>query len=271
MSIDVAEAGEANRSWYRQQTESQRAENPQLAQLVSLLEAAVPSSNVRADKVIEFAKADAVIDALSICIQQCGGDPVAGRAKHERQQGRWLVKRVAFEGLWTDGNSFIYGAANPEGLGVSDYGPFCLVISTSRVLGPNCGVFPGNTLDRYGTDTGIDSDLAIRQAGRWDFAPDVAIFAFGDTVLQEPDQSMWPTLICTDPSVLEIVTAGPIEFTDVLEVRISRSDRRRFNKLSVLDREGQLTDEAEREVVAAWQIVQEWINESHPEILLRIV
>lgn len=138
-------------------------------------------------------------------------------------------------------------------------------------LGPELRVFPGNTLDRYGTDTGIDSDLAIRQAGRWDFAPDVAIFAFGDTVLQEPDQSMWPTLICTDPSVLEIVTAGPIEFTDVLEVRISRSDRRRFNKLSVLDREGQLTDEAEREVVAAWQIVQEWINESHPEILLRIV
>lgn len=271
MSVDVAEAGEANRDWYYRRAVANLTANPQLATLVSLLESAVPSSNVRAFKIIAFAKAGAMIDALSICVQQCGGDLAAGLAKHERGQGDWFVKRKAFEDLWVAGNTFIYAAANPaQCLGV-DYGPFCFVIRPERFSGSNSAVFPGNTLARYGTDTGVDADQVLAEAGRWEFAPDVGIYGLGNLVLQHPDKGVWPSLICTDPTVLEIVTAGPIEFSDVLEVRISRSDQRRFNQLSVLDREGRLTDPSEQELVAAWQIVQEWVDDTHPDILLRIL
>lgn len=272
MRVDIAEAGEANRDWYRQQADELLAANTPLAELVSMIEGALPSSNAWAFKVVEFAKAGALIDALSICVQQCGGDLAAGQAQHEMRQGSWLVKRKAFEDLWMAGDSFIYCAANPAlGLGVVGYGPFCFIIRPERVASPNSAVFPGNTLTLYGTDTGVDVDRVFEQVGSWDFAADVGVYAFGDSVMQEPDATLWPTLICTDPSILEIVTAGPIEFGDVLEIRISRSDQRRFNRLSVLDREGRLTDTSEQQLVAAWQIVQDWVDDTHPDVVLRII
>lgn len=272
MRVDIAEAGEVNRVWYRQQADDRLAAHAPLAELVSMIDGALPSSNAWAFKVVEFAKTGALIDALSICVQQCGGDLAAGRAQHETRQGRWLVKRKAFEDLWTAGDTLIYCAANPaQGLGVIGYGPFCFIIRPERIAGPNSAVFPGNTLALYGTNTGVDMDRVFAEVGRWDFATDVGVYAFGDSVMQEPDETLWPDLICTDPSILEIVTDGPIDFGDVLEIRISRSDQRRFNRLSVLDREGRLTDTSEQQLVAAWQIVQEWVDETYPDVVLRIV
>jgi hypothetical protein len=238
VGVDVAVAGAANESSYAARAGSIVAAHPQLADLISMLAAGLPSSNVDAGKVVDYDRAARVLDTRSLWVIRCGGDTAAGIAEFKRSQGGWLARREGFEDLWAGGRSFIYSVLNPGQRGVVDYGPFCLVIRPGRVAGANSRVFPANSAERYGRDSGVpDAVSAFADVGCWRFASDVAVVEHGPAAARLPPED-WPGLVCGDQRFVEVVTAGPIALSDVTEVRVSRDSAREFNEWSVRDRLG---------------------------------
>jgi hypothetical protein len=270
--MDVAAAGAANEAAYAAQAANILTANPPVAGLIAMLTAALPSTNVDGRKVVDYDDADRILDARSLWIARRGGNTAAGIREFEKQQGKWLPRRQGFEDLWAHGREFVYGAVNPghDGVG-AQYGPFCLLIRPACVVGAHSAIFPANTAERYGDDSGTpDSTRALAEAGCWRFVADIGLVEFGsDAAALAPEA--WPRLICGDKRFLEVVTVGPIEFTDVTEVRISEAHMRELNAWSVLDRAGRLTDPAHQHAVAGWRIVKTWTKTTRPHIALSIV
>lgn len=270
--MDVAAAGEANAAAYRTGAAAKITTHPVLAALVDLLEDAAPSTNVDSEKIALYNDAGAVLDTRSVWIARCG-DSNDGIIAFERAQGSWLPRREGFEGLWDAGRRFVYAVANPTGShpGLLSYGPFCLVIQADRVSGPNSAVFPGNTAQLYGRETGPpDTARAYADVGCWSFVADMAVVVFGDEATTTP-QAEWPQLVCNEDRFLEVVTAGPINLADVVEVRLSAATQADLNAWTVLERRGALTDSGQRNAVAAWRVIRQWINTRHTHIQLRIL
>jgi hypothetical protein len=272
VTADVSDASGGNEATYAARAAGILRANPELADLVAMLEAALPSTNMDGRKILDYDGADRIVDTRSLWIARCGGDTAAGIREFEKQQGSWLPRRQGFEDLWNRGREFVYGAVNPghDGVG-AQYGPFCLIIRPARVAGANSGVFPANTAERYGRDSGVpDSARALAEAGCWRFVGDIGIVEFGTEAAGLTPQE-WPRLVCNDTRFLELITAGPIEFADVTEVRLSQARVRELNAWSVLDRAGRLTDTAQQHAVAGWRVVKSWARTTRPHIVLRIV
>lgn len=271
---DVAAAGAANAASYAARAAAILSLNPHLAELAAMLADAMPSTNIDGGKVIDFDSADAVLDARSLWIQREGGNVAAGIAKFEKEQGGWGPRRVGFEDLWDRGHDFIYGAVNPDinhaGVG-GRYGAFCIVIRPARVSGADSAVFPGNSAKLYGRDNGIaDAAAAYADAGGWASVPDMGVAVFGTEAASMPPPD-WPLLVCSETQYLEVVTAGPIDFSDILEVRIGAAQHEDLNKWSRLDRRKRLPEKYKQNAVAGWRTVKAWTKHTHPHIALRIV
>lgn len=273
MTVDVAVAGAVNQTPYSDRANAAMAADPRLAALAEMLQRALPSTNVDGRKIVDYDDADKVLDARSLWIKRHAGDLQAGLRAFEESQGEvWLPRRQGFEDLWQNGRSFIYGAANPghDGVG-ANYGPFCLIISPTRLVGAHRGIFPGNTAERYGRGDGTaDVARAHADAGCWEFAADVGVVEFAAEAGSVAPEKL-PTHVCNDKRFLEIVLAGPVEFSEVIEVRISKENRRKLNGWSIQERAGTLTDPGMRWGVAAWRIVRQWAASARPHIALRIV
>jgi hypothetical protein len=272
VTVDVAVAGAANQGSYAKRATDTVVANPHLSGLMTLLAAGMPTTNIDGRKVVDFDAAGAILDARALWIARNGGNEVAGTRAFEDSQGTWLPKRQGFEDLWINGRTFIYGALNPGHNGVgADYGPFCLVVDPSRAVGDHRGVFPGNTADRYGTASGAaDAKAAHADAGCWHFAADVGVVEFG-LAANGVAATQWPRLVCNDQNFVEVVIAGPIEFTDVTEVRVGYQTKKDLDTWSVQYRRGTLSDPAKRWAVEGWRIVKKWRSESPPIVTLSIV
>jgi hypothetical protein len=269
---DVATAGVANQGMYSGRASTVLATRPQLSNLLAGLTAAAPTTNVDGGKIVDFDSAGEILDGRRLAIFRNSGNTNAGLRQFRKNQKAWFARRQSFEDLWTNGRSFIYGAANPghEGTG-GTYGPFCLVIRPARVSGSDSAVFPGNTARLYGRRTGgADAAGAHAQAGSWAFVEDVVVATFGTAIAPRP-QNLWPRLVCNETEFIEVVTAGPVAFTDVIEVRITHSHLRDLNAWSELDRRGKLTDTSKQNGVAGWRTVKRWIRATHPHIARTIV
>lgn len=272
MTVDVATVGAANQGTYAGRASTLLATHPQLSNLMARLAAAAPTTNVDGGKVVDFDTAGEVLDGRRLAIFRNKGNVKAGLRQFQKNQRSWFARRQSFEDLWDNGRSFVYGAANPghEGTGGS-YGPFCLVIRPARVSGSDSAVFPGNTALLYGRDSGgADAAAAHAQAGCWGFVEHVAVATFGDGIAPKP-LNLWPRLVCNESEFIEVVTAGPIAFSDVIEVRITEAHLRDLNAWSELDRQGKLTDTKKQNGVAGWRTVKQWIRTTRPHIARTIV
>jgi hypothetical protein len=269
VSVDVAAAGAANAAAYGTRAAAQLSNHPQLAKLSALFADALPSTNTFSDKIQLYDAAGAVLDTRSVYVASYG---VAGIAEFERQQGpSWLPRRQGFEDLWDAGRTFVYAVANPGHTGLQSYGPFCIVIDADRVRGSSSAVFPGNTAQLYGRETGPpDAAAAHAAAGCWAFVDDVGVAVFGDDAAGEPP-AQWAELVCNEDRFLEVVAAGPVVLADIVEVRLSAATRADLNAWTILERRGALADTSKRNAVAAWRTVKRWVNSTYPHIQLRIV
>lgn len=87
--LDLSATATAN-SGTRQADAAALLENDEtgvLARFRDLVADSVFSSNVSADKVVEWAAAGRVLDTRSWCVARAGGDAAQGRADFEARQG----------------------------------------------------------------------------------------------------------------------------------------------------------------------------------------
>jgi len=218
------------------------------------------SSNVSADKVVGWDDAGEVLDTRSWSIAQSGGDVAVGLAAFALQQGRWLVRRQAFEDLWEHGRRFLYGALNAGGMGTEGrYGPFCVVIPDPEAHRPLAlAVFPGDSAQRYTTEAGsVDAGAAQNEATTW---ADRAVLAVVHRSAEAHvvDAGRWFEVLCRADHYLEVVVVCQLPITAVAEVRMRQSLADRIRALRARSLNGVGLAPTESNEVRAYNAMRRW-------------
>ena len=196
-----------------------------LADFRELVETSSFSTNVSADKVLAFDRADEILDARRFHVQQAGGDSVVGLAAFATAQRDGLARREAFEDLWHHGRQFVYGVVNAGGMGTEGrFGPFCLTSDDPETpVADALAVFPGDSVERYTTKSGeVDADQARVEATAWPNRADLAVVERGDEA-RSGSAGTWSALVCRENSYLEVTRAGSMPVTALTEVRMRSS------------------------------------------------
>ncbi len=196
----------------------------------ALVETSSFSTNVSADKVLEFDRAAEILDGRRFCVQKAGGDQIAGLADFASLQDKWLIPRQAFEDYWHHGRRTVYGAVNAGGMGTRGlFGPFCLSIGDPEVPVPDAlAVFPADTAERYANSAGdLDEARMEAEATSWSDRAALAIIARGDEALARPNPD-WPDVVCRPEHYLEVARAGYLPVAQVGEVRLRATDEANF-------------------------------------------
>ncbi|MDQ1745103.1 MAG: hypothetical protein QOE23_3442 [Pseudonocardiales bacterium] len=219
---------------------------------------AAAGTNVSAEKIRCFDETDAVLDARSFDIWQQKGDRAAGLREFEKRQQEWFPRRVAFESLWEGGEAFRYLALNAGGLGTQGpYGKFCLVTTRVADVRRPVAVFPGDSLQRYTSSTGVDVALVQREAAAWAVRGAVAAIERGTEALAT-GRADWPAVICRPGSYLEVVVGPPLPLADLDEVRLPSSYLDTLQKYERLDLARRRLTERQANELRAFRGLQRW-------------
>ncbi|MCE9622688.1 MAG: hypothetical protein K8R99_10115 [Actinomycetia bacterium] len=226
-----------------------------LAAFETLVAASVMTTNVTADKVLAFDDASEILDARRIAIAAEGGD--TGRGLSRFAKGSWAPRREAFEDLWTDGRSAVYGAVNIGGPGAG-FGDFCLVIESPDVGATGVAVFPGDSAQRY-TDpaSDVDEGAVLDEATAWDDRAALAVVERADDVQSRPS-SEWPTVLCSPDRYLETVRLGALPLSAIASVRLASDERSELRSLRSLVVRGQTVSPTDRRRAAAYAALYRW-------------
>lgn len=252
---DVTSANSAGR---RERAGSLVAGDPsgRLADFRALAASALVSTNVEAFKVEVFDEADEVLDARRIDARRAG-DEAAGLAAFRDRQGSWLQRREAFERLWVDGESFIYGALNAGNRGVPRFGDFCLVVGDPAARSRSVALFPEDTAQRYTNGSDVDAERVRNEATAWSDRDALAVVERDAEALTANDDA-WPEVVCRENHYLEAVLGPPLPVRDVTEVRLPQPYLDRLEELEVRELAGEDLTPSERKEVSAFSSLQRW-------------
>ena len=241
-----------------------------LAEFRELVETSSFSTNVSADKVLEFDRADEILDARRFHVQQAGGDSVVGLAAFATAQRDGLARREAFEDLWDHGRRLLYGAVNAGGMGTEGrFGPFCLTIDDPQAPAPDAlAVFPDDSVERYTTDAGaVDGDLARDEATAWSRRADLAVTERGDEALAAATVADWPAVVCRPDRYLEVARAGSWPVAALSQVRLRSSYRAELAALRLRSLAGEVLVPDELNQAGAYDVVSDWRRSKGVELM----
>ncbi len=220
------------------------------------------STNVSADKIIAYGRAEQILDTLS-AYRVVEGAPV-GTERFEVEQGAYLAGRQAFEAMWEHGHRFVYGAVNAGGMGTEGkYGHYCLVVPDPDEAGSEAlGVFPGNSVTiYYREETGVvDEQTACADAAAWTERADVAVATQHEEV-GRTSEGGWPAVVCRPDHFLEVAWAPAAQPSAIREARLRSGKysellqfvRRAAQKLPLSN--------SEQNEIRALQTLWQWRNE----------
>jgi hypothetical protein len=223
-----------------------------------LARSGVVSTNVDASKVQIFGEVAELLDARRVELHKAGGDASAAQGAFATRQGSYLAGREAFERLWIDGVSFVYGALNAGGLGTQGrYGPFCLIVADPTGRSRAVALFPGDSAQRYTVGASVDRDGVRSEATAWEDRDSLAVVERHAEALAA-HEAEWPAVICRPKSYLEAVMGPPLPIEDVVEVRLAQPYLERLADLQAREVAGDVLTPSEREEVLAYTELQNW-------------
>ncbi len=190
------------------------------------------ASNVTADKIEAFAAAREVLHSRAVTIARHGGDVDAGLAEFNARP--WSARRTSFEAVWADGQSAIYGAISVGGLGVEDYGPFCLVFEDPSVDSMVIAVFPTDSAQTYDCSLPSDREKARSEATSWTERASLGVTKHSPDIPNQPE-TRWPSMVCNSGDYMEVVRIGALPLSILSSIRVPAADwkayrDRKFNR-----------------------------------------
>ncbi len=220
---------------------------------------AAMSSNASADKVELYDEAGALLDARTAAQHRVGGDRRAGLREFRRAQGSWYLRRVRFEGLWTHGRRFVYGALNAGGTGLDAFGEFCIVIADPSRAAPDAlGLFAANSAERYcSVDGEPDRDRALAEAAPWPQRAELAVAErAASAIAADPDR--WASVLCEANRFIEVVVAPGPSLSAITEVRLRADYLTRLHELEANVLSGAALPATERREAGAFAALNRW-------------
>jgi hypothetical protein len=152
---------------------------------------------------------------------------LAGKPPDEIMRNRlgdWYSRRTGFANCFQDGRCFRYGALNIGGLGATDYGPFCVVLTPEFPADGRVAYLKSDSLCGY-TDTAGTVDVASVQG---DVAPQSSCHVLAalkhSAEIEAHGEEEWPTILCSNDNYVEVIFVARIRCDVVEEVRASQEE-----------------------------------------------
>jgi len=138
--------------------------------------------------------------------------------------GDFCERRLAFDAAFTGGRQFRYGALNIGGLGVSQFGDCCVVLTKRRMSRSPVAYLPGDSLATYvAPGPRVDLERLRRDAAPFAERHRLTVLKHADDVVASTPTS-WAALVSSPDGFIEAIFTGPLSPTDVAEARMSRDD-----------------------------------------------
>lgn len=260
MPLDLTTAALGNAEVHRDNARRviQNDQSGVVSRLFELAASAEAATNVDAFKVVEYDRARRVLDARSYFVAKCG-DAQLGADEFDAAQGPWLVRRQAFEDLWTHGRSLVYAALSVGGMGTEGrYGPFCLVLDVEREKPEALALFPGNTAERYTDATGrLDEALAQGEVVGWPERAHVVVIERAEEATGQPEDR-WPEVVCRPDRFIEVVLGPRVPLAAVNEARVRADFRQGLAELWARSLSDDALSGVENALVSAYVVLLRW-------------
>lgn len=134
----------------------------------------------------------------------------------------YYALRMAFDGFFSEGKRFYYGALNAGGMGMNAYGEYCVVLKWDAAESLEKVVyFPGDTLKVCVAPHGSMTDATVKL-----FAPHshrhYLVASEQASKVAHTKEDDWPYLVCGDSCCFESIFIGRVMLNNVDHIRIPR-------------------------------------------------
>jgi hypothetical protein len=143
---------------------------------------------------------------------------------HERLQD-YYPARIGFDRAFTDGEKFRYGTMHAGGVGLTDYGPYCMVLTRGFLESLNqVAYLPGDSLRIcLRADHSVDED-AVRHSAAPHTHRHIMVAAECSTDIPSEDEGVWPQLLASKDRYFEVIFIGEVGINAVECVYVKKAE-----------------------------------------------
>jgi hypothetical protein len=178
-----------------------------------------------------------------------------------KQLPTYYEKRIIFDRAFARGESFRYAALYATGAGLTDYAPYCLVLSdTFQQSLTDIACLSGDSLNIcFRPDGSFDTHSVTRCTAPFSHRH---VFAAVERASEIPsvEKSKWPKLIAGGGRYFEVVFIGTVSIGAVKFVSVLKTEYDRIKSL-LFDSFGRKLDEAERALVHDIRVLFRGVSE----------
>ena len=135
--------------------------------------------------------------------------------------------RLIFDHTFEDGEKFKYGALNIGGLGVKEYGEYCVVIKRKQLEEYSSSVFIKENSLNYVDCQHVNIEQLRQNIANKECVYFLATLKHEDNIEKIPDNK-WASMVCCNESYIEAITKDEIKNNHIESVRMSKNDYDRY-------------------------------------------
>ncbi len=156
--------------------------------------------------------------------------------------------RVAFDGCFSDGETFRYAALNAGSLGVLTFGDLCVVLEAAAVDENRVAYLRSDSLKTFmRADATLDEPLLRAEISPHSHRGVFAAVKHSSECASSPEAA-WPWMLCSTSEFIEAVFQADLRPACIAEARISQDRHRLLHRLVARLLLGEALHEADRAV-----------------------
>jgi hypothetical protein len=167
--------------------------------------------------------------------------------------GRYYESRLAFDASIEMGTKLRYGALNIGGMGATNYGDCCLVMSAPAAEKASPAYLPSDSLQTYVRGVAVDRAGIARDVAPHSHRAHTATLKHERDVSRRAEPT-WPLMVCSNAGYVEAIFIPPVLPDHVAAVRMRRADHERYFDFAFNDLHTRLSD-AERAQIDVFRIL----------------
>lgn len=142
----------------------------------------------------------------------------------KKHLGCYYKSRTVFDQTFKDGENFIYGALNIGGMGLPEYGRFCVVLQRKQIEAYSSVAFIKNESIDYVENNGVNFQKLSQDIANREYVPLLALLKHESDINAKLPVEEWPFRLCCAERFIEAITKDEILNSHIESVRISKKD-----------------------------------------------
>jgi len=165
----------------------------------------------------------------------------------KKHLGEHAEPRIIFDSTFEDGNELVYGALNIGGLGLTGFGPLCVVIKREQAERYSSLAFIKEDSEKYVVNDRVDLDRLKQDVSNKEHIP-LLVALKHESDIERVRTDKWSSVICCargkhDYVYVEAVTKDKILSTHIETVRMSEENYRVYTQYASEDYESEIDED----------------------------